>query len=128
MANENEQAKEQAKCQLEVIEDLIQTLQGSTDDDEREALETEIYEGPLSVQVRSSWHDVEDNAKDTEYELLLCTGGPACRIVGGLGKYNEPDNAKLEYQDWFTPWIEYALTSEQEETLLKYARMFYYGD
>jgi hypothetical protein len=36
--------------------------------------------------------------------------------------------AKIQYQDWFTPWTDYRLTSEQEEIVLTYARCFYFGE
>ena len=40
----------------------------------------------------------------------------------------EPDRARLEYQDWFTPWIEYLdMSHEEHEALLTYARQFYFS-
>ena len=95
--------------------------------DEDEARER-IQEDPLSVQVRSDWHNPGERGESLEYEILLCTGGPACRIIGDLGQYNEPDSVSIEYQDWFTPWNDYPLSSEEEETLLTYARQFYFGE
>ena len=95
--------------------------------DEESAREA-IQEDPLSVQVRTGWHTPGDNVKADEYEILLCTGGPAVRIIGDLDKYQEPSNATLEYQDWSTPWTEYPLNSGQKETLLDYARSFYFGE
>ena len=89
-----------------------------------------IQENPLSVEVRTDWHQpgAEDD-KPTVYTILLCTGGPACRIIGDLDEYAQPDTAHLEYQDWFTPWEEYhQLNDEEEETLLSYARQFYFGE
>ncbi len=97
--------------------------------DEDEAREA-ISEDPLSVGVRSDWHSPGDESdKSTEYMILLCTGGPAVRIIGELDEYGQPETAKIEYQDWFTPWVRYANTSsEEDETLLTYARQFYYGE
>lgn len=96
--------------------------------DEEGALQT-IQEDPLSVEVRSCWHTPCDkDAEDGEYMILLCTGGPAVRIVGTMGRFNEPDSAKIEYQDWFTPWEEYRLDSEEETVVLTYARQFYFAD
>jgi len=86
-----------------------------------------ISEDPLSVQVRSGWADSPEEMEAEEFEILLCTGGPACRIVGELDR-SEPDCARIEYQDWFTPWERYADTSsEEDEALLTYAREFYFG-
>lgn len=66
-------------------------------------LRQSINEDPLSVQVRSGWANSPSEFEAEEYEILLCTGGPAVRIIGTLERFNEPDSAQLEYQDWFTP-------------------------
>lgn len=96
--------------------------------DENKARES-IEEDPLSILVRSDWHFPGSESEDVEYEILLCTGGPACRIVGELGIYSQPDNAEIQYQDWFTPWERYTeTTSEEDEALLTYARTFYFDD
>lgn len=96
--------------------------------DEEDATRS-ISEDPLSVEVRSDWHNPgAEEDKPTEYTILLCTGGPACRIIGELDEYGQPDTAQIEYQDWFTPWIRYGDTSnEDDEALLTYARQFYFG-
>ncbi len=102
-------------------------------DEERENYHNEdearqaIAEDPLSVQFRSRWADSPAEMEAEEFEILLCTGGPACRIVGELDR-GEPARARIEYQDWFTPWIEYLdMTGEEREALLTYARQFYFG-
>jgi len=95
------------------------------EDDVRQSIEKD----PLSVEVRSDWHAPGEDSSATEYTILLCTGGPACRIIGELGQYNEPETAHIEYQDWFTPWEEYReTTDEEDEALLAYARQFYFGE
>lgn len=87
-----------------------------------------IEEDPLSVQVRTDWHTPGEESESTEYEILLCTGGPAVRIVGDLDWNHQPETAQIEYQDWFTPWERYSnTTSEEDEALLTYARQFYFG-
>lgn len=93
--------------------------------DEDEARQA-ISEDPLSVQVRSGWADSPEEMEAEEYEILLCTGGPACRIVGELDQ-GEPDSARIEYQDWFTPWGYHDTSSEEDKALLTYARQFYFG-
>lgn len=98
-----------------------------------------IDESPLSVEVRSGWHTPNSDGvnliEPVEYCLLLCTGGSAVRIIGTLGFYSEPDTARIEYQDWGTPWTELGQDwawkmpySEQTELLLSYARQFWYGE
>lgn len=94
----------------------------------------EIQEGPLSVQVRNSqWRspgemlDPEDNKPD-EFEILLSTGGPALRLFGDLGAWGDPTDVKLQHQDWGTPWTDYDLSHDDEEIVLTWCRVFYFGD
>ena len=101
-----------------------------------------IQEDALSVQVRTGWHTPnEPGGNDpAEFEILLCTGGPAVRIVGDLDGYAEPYRARIEHQDWGTPWTEYrphfdpdpetisARLNAYQETLLGYCRQFYFGE
>ena len=90
------------------------------EDSAREAID----EDPLSVQVQSGWTAPGDTLEAEEYEILLCTGGPAVRIVGDLHR-GSPDSAHIEYQDWFTPWETlHGLTSDEERALLTYAGEF----
>ena len=109
----------------EELDALIAEAGDCTDaDDARRRIE----EDALSVQVRSDWHSPGETAEDTEFEILLCTGGPACKIVGELGQYNEPDRAWIEFQDWFTSWGELVTTGEDNRALLAYCRVFYFGE
>ena len=96
--------------------------------DEDEARQT-IQEDALSVQVRSGWYTLgEDQPEPEEFEILLCTGGPAVRIVGDLNS-GSPDRPRLEYQDWFTSWTEYFPPTEQERDALQtYCEQFYFGE
>ena len=70
------------------------------EDTAREAITDDV----LSVEVRTDWHTVGavEACKPTHYKILLCWGGPAVQIIGTLDAYNQPDSAKLQYQDWFT--------------------------
>jgi hypothetical protein len=90
--------------------------------DEEDARDA-ILEDPLSVQVRSGWTTPGDTMEAEEYEILLCTGGPAVRIVGTLNN-RYPDSAHLEYQDWFTPWARFNTTDSEEAALVDYASEF----
>ena len=88
--------------------------------------EQAIHEDPLSIQYRKGWYSPgEENDAATEYEILLSTGGPATRIVGGINRYGEPESATIEAQDWFQPWTEYG-GEQDEDALLEYARHFIY--
>src|SRR5439155_17135058 len=133
-----DRAAQQAGAQLASIEDLVACLEHAescTDtacgadcphdvDEARDA----ITASALSVEVRTDWHGVgtDEACKPTHYKILLCWGGPAVQIVGTLDNFNQPDSAKLQYQDWFAEWMDYPLTQEEEETLVKYAQQFYF--
>ena len=151
---EDNRARDQAKAQLEGIMEMVKALNvdydrleelKSSDDVEtldelgqlildsngcenREEAEQVIQEDPLSVQVRSGWFPPDWNRDawpdPEEFEILLCTGGPAVRIIGDL----PPNRAWIQYQDWLTPWTNYPLTSEEESAVLEYCQQFYFGD
>lgn len=127
---EENHAKDQAKAQLSSIIEMVKELNNHDgDDDAREEAQQTIREDALSVEIRSDWHEPGATPDlSSEYTILLCTGGPACRIIGDLSKYQEPETARIEYQDWGTPWTNYPLTSEQEEDVITYARQFYFGN
>jgi hypothetical protein len=96
------------------------------EDKAREAIEQD----PLSVEIRSGWYTPgsETDKEPSEYRILLAWGGPACQIRGELDEYRQPETARIEHQDWGTPWTKYRISSEDEEILLEYARCFYFGD
>ena len=66
-----------------------------------------IHEDPLSIEYRSGWSSDPHSLEPDEFCVLLCTGGPAVRIVGELGEHGAIHRAWLEYQDWGTPWTHY---------------------
>lgn len=92
-------------------------------DKAREAIEGDA----LSVEVRSGWTSPGEEMTADEFCILLCTGGPAVRILGELNKYQEPSRVWMEHQDWFTPWQEFITTGEDHRALLEYARCFWFG-
>lgn len=122
-------AIENARAWLDDMEDMLVRYE-SKDEQERETAEQEIHESPLSVQVRTGWHEpgALQHAKAEEYEILLTTGGPALRIVGDLNDFGEPYTAHLEYQDWGTPWTRYAPDHTEQANLRQFACMFYFGE
>lgn len=93
-----------------------------TDEDEARQI---IQEDPLEVQVRSDWTNPGETLEAGEFMILLCTGGPAVRIVGELNR-GEPCRAWLEYQDWGTPWTQWFGASS--DTLCEYAANFFFGE
>ena len=91
-----------------------------------EKIRERCHEMPLSIQVRSGWHTLQDEMVAEEFEILLVWGGPAVRITGKLDEHKEPSTATLEGQDWFTPWTR--TTGQDPETVLEFARLFFFGE
>jgi hypothetical protein len=124
---------------LTAIRELVANYRAAAKDalssgilDDYDAAQTAIHEAPLSVEVRSGWYQPgaafgPDTAPE-EYRILLTWGGPAAQITGQLDTYGQPDTARLEYQDWGTPWTPYVLTDEEREDVLTFAQQFHYGE
>lgn len=109
-------------------EDELKELEEAAGDCEsQDDARQRIEEDPLSLEVRSDWHAPGSGSEDTEFCLLLGTGGPAVRIIGELDG-GQPTSAKLQTQDWFTPWTDVNTSSEDDDALLTYCRVFYFGD
>ena len=89
-------------------------------DEVREYLETI----PLEVSRRYC----PDTGEATGYSILLCTGGPAVRIIGDLGGYDEPESAEIQAQDWGTGWEYLRMTEEEETALMWFVNLFYFGE
>ena len=123
----HEHAIANARNWLESIARWYELTHASYDEAEKYA-EEELSE-PLSVQVRSGWHSLGEKLEASKYEILLTTGGPALRVWGELGEHGEAATAKLQWQDWFTPWTDYYEGMEdQDAVLLAYAGRFYFGE
>jgi len=136
-AQQTEQAQQQAQAQLEAIRELMEAMERASsgedvtfDGEEMDwdDLQERGREWPLSVLVRSAWQTPGDPLQSSEFEVLLCTGGPAVRIRGDLSQHNEPEIVRLEYQDWFTSWHRLTMSSEEQEALLGFARLFWFGE
>jgi hypothetical protein len=125
-------ACEAAHHTLNYISDRMRDLRIARQSQSEEAqatIEEELLEAPLEVLVRSDWHSpgVEPTFSG-EYLILMSTGGPAVRIIGDLCSDGEPQTARIEYQDWVTPWTALDPVSDEEmKDLLEFACMFYYG-
>lgn len=106
-------------------EELAELEEAAGDCTDEDDARQRIQDDPLSVEVRSDWTAPGDPLEPSEFMILLCTGGPAVRIVGELDR-GEPVRAWLEYQDWGTPWTQYFGASS--DTLCKYASHFFNGE
>lgn len=125
---------EYRRCRDELAEwdeenaDELEELEAAADGcSDREDAEQRIHDDALSVEVRSDWYAPGDDSEPSEFQILLCTGGPAVRIMGELDQ-GEPARAWLEYQDWGTPWTERVNQDGDHDALLTYARCFYFGE
>lgn len=106
----------------------LQELEAAAGDcADRDDAEKRIHEAPLSIEVRSDWYSVgDDQPAPSEFNILLGTGGPATRIIGELDERGQPTLARLQTQDWGTPWTDYL--DGDSEMLLTYCRCFYFGE
>lgn len=132
---DTDHARQNAAAWAETIAEMIRALEASPRDGDDTSAEDSIQEAPLSVDVRSDWRRPgDDKAPAVEYQILLTWGGPACRIVGSLNSYGEPETADLEYQDWGTPWTRYhpahgePLFDSHNADVLTFAQQFYFGE
>jgi len=119
-------AKEQGQAQYDSIRELVAQLR-----EDEESGRQAIHDDALSVLVRSGWYvPGREAGKPEEFEILLCTGGPAVRLIGTLDNYRQPDSVHLQVQDWFQPWTGFdpATGDEDEDVLLAYAQCFYFGE
>jgi hypothetical protein len=119
--SEDEQQEARKAIELLVSCDL-------DDADSEEDVRQRIEESALSVEIRSGWESVIfGELEPSEYRILLTTGGPACQIVGELGRYGEPETARIQHQDWGTPWLDLYTNEEQDAALLSFVSVFYFG-
>ena len=117
------------KWDAECAEELAALKEAAGDCTSRDEAAQIIQEDPLSVEVRSDWYSPgsEDN-KPSEFQVLLCTGGPAVRVMGQLDERGQPERAWIEHQDWFEGWQEYHGPHENQDALLTYCKTFYFWE
>jgi len=138
MKTDAQQAEDQAIAQVESIVELMEALETAREsgevllegyDYDEEGMQERIQENALSVEVRRSWYLPGTEDKPDQFCILLCTGGPAVRIVGDLDEHLQPDSARVQYQDWGTPWTEWlGITSEQRAHVLAYCCTHWFGE
>jgi len=98
-------------------------------DREREDVEEQLREMPLSVMVRDGWRTIGSPSEGPEeFEILLGTGGPARRVIGTLDEHSEPLNVRYQYQDWFKPWTDGHIRGKEKDLIRRFASLFYYGE
>lgn len=90
---------------------------------DEEAAQEAITEDPLCLEVRSGWVAPGHLLEPEEAVLLLCTGGPAVRVLCDV-RGGELENPRVEFQDWYTPWQHLPLTESQCEAVETYIAHF----
>ena len=148
MADKYDDARQNAQNWYDSIVEMVEALaqaDANCDDIAQDSARDAITESVLWVEVRSDWHDVAvvERAKPDEYRILLTTGGSALQITGALSEHGEPETAELQMKDWGVPWLEWepllfnptmsrderiAARNGYRETLLTFARCFYFGE
>lgn len=119
--------KKEFSDDAEELADLEKAVTVEGEELDEDSIRQRIEESPLSVEVRTDWYQPGQSAEPGEYCILLSTGGPALRIIGDLDQ-GQPVSARLEYQDWFTPWTEKITTGDDHAALLRWAQVFYFGE
>lgn len=109
-------------AQREELEEL-ESDAGECED--RDDAQQRISEDPLSVEYRSGWSSDPYSLDPEQFCVLLCTGGPAVRIMGELGERGSIHRAWLEYRDWGTPWTHYY--DGDSQTLINYCESLCVG-
>ena len=77
------------------------------DKDRHEAVEYRI----LLSKPKHDDHKLSCHSRAESHIPCFCGAqfqGPHVRITGKLNQHGEPESARLEYQDWGTPWTEYS--------------------
>lgn len=104
----------------------FENARDDTECDSQESVQDRIQEMPLEICVRSGWVRSQEDMQPEEFMILLCTGGPAVRIMGELDHNNSVYSAWIEYQDWGTPWTQYF--NADQSTLIEFCNHFYFGE
>ena len=108
----------------------IESLNVTCDEDykKQEEIKESILNSALSVEFRSGWTSNPNYIELEEFKILLTWGGPALRVIGELNQYKEPENVKMQYQDWGTFWTDFEITENQQEALNWFCNCFYFGE
>tara|TARA_R100000353_G_scaffold160470_1_gene120169 strand:+ start:586 stop:999 length:414 start_codon:yes stop_codon:yes gene_type:complete len=108
----------------------IESLNVTCDEDyeKQEKIKESILNSALSVEFRSGWTSNPNDIELKEFKILLTWGGPALRVIGNLNQYKEPENIKMQFQDWGTYWTDFKITEEQQKALNWFCNCFYFGE
>ena len=108
---------------------FLESLNVTSSEEEEEIEQTResILNSALSVEFRSGWSTNPEELEIEEFKILLSWGGPALRVIGDLDQYKQPENIKMQFQDWGTPWTDFEITESQQKALNWFCDIFYCG-
>ena len=119
-------AKQQAQAQVSGVVYMIRALDCDFDRPDEQAgkyadqdgARDAIHATPLSVEVRSGWHSVGEDAGDPrEFRIVLCTGGPHVELTGDIG-----GTVRVVFRDW-GDWGEYYPDADERSALDTFVSM-----
>jgi len=109
------EAQEVKDGTIETIKELVEKMEDEKlTDEERDEARTELELLPLSFEEMK------------KYKILLSTGGPESWIEVEVEE-NEPVAIEFYFRDWFILPQRVELTRYEEELLLRFAEIFYFG-
>jgi len=127
--------KSQAVAWMKSISEMVSALRKARDAEDNKAEDAAreaIENSALSVEVRDGWRvpgsresmDLTDDP--AEGCILLCTGGPAVRLIFDL-EGGSASEVSVEYQDWGTPWTPLRHECVDNGDLCDFVSCFYFG-
>ena len=102
-----------------IFDDELRALMDKAYDGDNDACE-QLEEMHYGIIKYATYHQQET----TEWHVVLAGGGPAARLVVIAGDYGEVEEARFEYQNWFTPWT--AAPEQNGELVARFARLVGY--
>lgn len=86
--SEDAQLERAREMVLESMEGRFPSIEPDDFEFDEDEARQRIQEDPLSVEVRKDWYTPGDEPeKPSEFCILLCTGGPAVRLLGDLNEH-----------------------------------------
>ncbi len=101
-----------------IFDDELRTLLDKAEGGDDEARE-ELEEMHYGIMKYATYHQDET----TEWHVTLAGGGPAARlvVVASADGYGEVEEARFEYQNWFTPWT--PAPEQDSELVARFVRL-----
>jgi hypothetical protein len=135
MENKHKHAIDNAAAWYDTIRTALQDWHDAHDTTAEDDRYSALLNLPLDVSYRSGWQQPGDNLDPAEMQILLSTGGPACRIYAMLGAHYAVKSATIQWQDWGTQWEDWyppcdnvddipAIMHRYDSVLIEFAEQF----